>query len=174
MTPEPLQLDRIREANRRYVDAFEGTPLDARPARHLALLTCMDARLDLFRELGLAVGDAHIVRNAGGRATDDALRSLALSAHKLETREFGVIHHTECGLHGASNDELRRLVSAGSRAAAVDVDFLPFDDLDASVTADVTRVIESQLLPPEGRIWGAVIDAHHGELRVVCEPVPLG
>jgi len=174
MDPSDLQLLRIRTANAAYTATFAGTPLDARPARHLALLTCMDARLDLFRELGLAVGDAHIIRNAGGRATDDALRSLALSAHKLGTREFGVIHHTGCALHHANNDELRELVRSGSRAESVDVDFLPFEDLEQSVSTDVARVIEARLLPPNGWIWGAVIDAHHGELTMICEPAQLG
>jgi carbonic anhydrase len=174
MAEPNLHIDGILSANRAYVATFGGTPLDAQPARHLAVLTCMDARLDLFRELGLAVGDAHIIRNAGGRVTDDSLRSLALSAHKLGTREFGIIHHTGCGLHGATNDDLRELVRSGSRSERVDVDFLPFDDLEQSVSSDVARVIDAGLLPPEGWIWGAVIDAQHGGLTMICNPVQIG
>ena len=110
------QLDRILDANRLYraLNPWSASPSSARPARQLVILTCMDTRLDLLRALGLAVGDAHFVRNAGGRATDDALRSITLSTKALGTTEIGVIHHDNCGLEGRTNDELR--AATGVRA----------------------------------------------------------
>ncbi|MBK9180437.1 MAG: carbonic anhydrase [Acidimicrobiales bacterium] len=154
----------IRDANRRYAEHFHDSGLDARPTRHLVILTCMDARIDLFRAAGLEIGDAHLLRNAGGRVTDDAIRSMVLSAHLLGTREFVVIHHTGCGLAGRTNDELRALVAARTGADASDMDFLPFDDLEASVRADVARLRSCRLLPADASIWGAVFDVHTGLL----------
>jgi carbonic anhydrase len=142
------------------------------PNRHLVILTCMDARLDLFRLLGLRIGDAHILRNAGGRASDDAIRSMVVSAHWLGTREFVVIHHTGCGLHGATNEEISDLVesSVGRRP---DIDFLPFDDLESSVRTDVERIQNCELLPEGASVWGAIYDVHRGELVTVTDEVTV-
>src|SRR3954471_6495106 len=102
-----LQLPAVLDANAAYQKTeFHAAPRTPQPARHLVILTCMDARLDLFRSLGLEVGDAHILRNAGGRASDDAIRSLVVSTHLLGTREILVIHHTNCGLEGMSDDDV--------------------------------------------------------------------
>ena len=150
-------------AARRYADAFVPDELTAAPTRSIVVLTCMDARLDLFRMLGLEIGDSHILRNAGGRVTDDALRSLMLSAHWLGTREFAVIHHTGCGLHGVTNEQIADKVAAAT-GVRPDVDFLPFDDVEASVRHDVERIRRCQTLPAESVVWGAIYDVHAGRL----------
>lgn len=164
-------LPTIEEANREYA-AAQLPSLAGRPAKQLCILTCMDARLDLYPALGLARGDAHFLRNAGGRVTDDALRSLALSAHALGTREYAVIHHTKCGLHNAANDALQQAVSEGSGGDASHIDFLPFDDLDGSVRDDVQAVLDCGLLPPGSVVWGATLDVDSGALNVVVPPTP--
>ncbi len=148
------------------------TPSDATaaPRRHLAVVACMDARLDLFSTLGLEVGDAHLIRNAGGRATDDVLRSLALSGHALGTREVVVIHHTQCGLHQATNPGLQALVNGATGADVSHVDFLPFDDVDHSVSEDVERIATCPYLHPDLVVWGAVFEVEKVRLRLVVPP----
>jgi carbonic anhydrase len=159
------QLAAIRAANTEYRHrGFHATPRTPEPGRHLVLLTCMDARLDLFRALGLEVGDAHILRNAGGRATDDAVRSLVVSTHLLGTREIGVIHHTNCGLEGCTDDEL------AERVGVEGMEFFAFADVDDSVREDVEKVRDCGVLPPDVVVWGGVYDVDTGELRIVCEP----
>lgn len=158
---------RIQEANRDYAEHFTDPHLAPQPSKHLVVLTCMDARIDLFAAAGLHVGDAHILRNAGGRVTDDVLRSMALSAWFLDTREFVVIHHTDCGLSGRSNDEIRNVMRERTGAETWDIDFLPFTDLAESVRADVARLRASPLLPEGASIWGAVFDLHDGTLTGV-------
>jgi carbonic anhydrase len=127
----------VLESAARFRESFVSNHRSARPERHLVVVTCMDARLDLFRLLGLDIGDAHILRNAGGRVTEDVVRSLVLSSHALGTREVLVIHHTECGLFDTSNDEIRSKVHAATGTRPDDIDFLPFDDVHASVHNDV-------------------------------------
>jgi carbonic anhydrase len=134
------------------------------PGRGLAVLTCMDARLDLDALLGLNVGDAHVLRNAGGRVTSDVLRSFALSTHTLGVREIGIIHHTGCGLEGARNGELSR------RTGLTDVDFLPFHDVHESVKADVATVVDSGFLAEDTVVWGAVCRLDRGSVSLVCGP----
>ena len=160
------------ESARRYAEDFKADNLTAAPTRGVVVLTCMDARLDLFRLLGLNVGDSHILRNAGGRATDDAIRSLMLSSHWLGTREFVVIHHTGCGLHGVTNNEIADRIEAAT-GHRPDTDFLPFDDVEASVRADVERLRTWPGLPHGAVVWGAVYDVHIGQLRTVGEPVAI-
>lgn len=162
-----LALPRILAANDAYVAGFAAPPRIPQPGRRLAVVTCMDARLDLFRALGLELGDAHLLRNAGGRVTDDVVRSLLLSSHVLGTREFGVIHHTNCGLEGATNGQLR------ARTGAPGIDFLPFDDVAASVADDVEALRARDGFPVGSIAWGAVYDVATGRLSVVIEPVPL-
>jgi carbonic anhydrase len=157
----------VVEAARAYEDTFTPNGLTAAPVRHLAVLTCMDARLDLFRLLGLQIGDAHLLRNAGGRATDDAIRSLVLSAHALGTREYVVIHHTGCGLQATSNARIQAMVTIATGADASGIDFLPFDDEDASVREDVARIRACPLLPADATVWGAVYEVETGHLRLV-------
>src|SRR3712207_1360118 len=119
------ELPAILEANERYAVDFAKGELQARPARRLAVLTCMDARLDPARALGLAEGDAHVIRNAGGRVTGDAIRSLVISQQLLGTREVLVIHHTDCGMLTVSNEQLRDRLRQVLGADASAIDFLP-------------------------------------------------
>ncbi|HEX5614933.1 MAG TPA: carbonic anhydrase, partial [Acidimicrobiia bacterium] len=140
------------------------------PARHLVVLACMDARLDLFRLLGLEIGDAHILRNAGGRVTDDMIRSLVLSSTALGTREIVVIHHTGCGLHQRTDDELRVAVTERTGADASGMVFFPFDDVARSVRDDVAALRAHPLLP-DMTVWGGVYDVATGHLDVVEPPL---
>ena len=169
-----LSLPAMQKANESYA-AMASRPVHSpRPVKHLCILTCMDARLDLFRALGLWQGDAHILRNAGGRASTDALRSLVLSSHHLGTREFAVIHHTKCGLYGGTNEEIRAVITEQTGGAdASHIDFLPFDDLPGSVRADVEAVLGCGLLPSDAVVWGATIDVDTGALNVVVPPTPV-
>lgn len=171
----PHELDAVLDANRRYVgSSHPPSGQTARPRRRLVVVTCMDARLDLFGALGLEVGDAHLLRNAGGRVTDDVVRSLVLSSHVLETREFGVIHHTRCGLEAATNDALHALVRENTGVDPMgELDFLPFDDVDQSVRDDLERLRSVPYLPAGSVTWGAVYDVADGSIRVVVEPQPV-
>ncbi len=152
-----------------YRAAFANDELTPSPTRRVAILTCMDARLDLFRLLGLQIGDSHIIRNAGGRATDDAIRSLVLSTNALGTREVAVIHHTGCGLHGQTDDTIADRVEevSGLRPSMV---FHAFDDLITSVTEDVALVRACPYLPPGTIVWGAYYDVGDGSLTTVGDP----
>jgi carbonic anhydrase len=166
-----MERESILHAAKHYQAGFVPDQHTAQPERHVAVLTCMDARLDLFRLLGLEVGDSHLLRNAGGRATDDALRSLILSANALGTREFVVIHHTGCGLHNISNDAIADQVHQIS-GARPEMEFLPFDDEVTSVGEDVARIAACPYLPSGAVVWGAVYDVHTGTLSPVGEPQP--
>jgi len=137
------------------------------PRKGLVVVTCMDSRLDVFRMLDLEIGDAHVLRNAGGRVTDDTLRSLVLSMHLMGTREVFVIHHTGCGLQRVTNAALQEHVGAATGQDATHVDFLPFDDLVVSVRDDVARVRTLPLLPAGITVTGAVYDVHTGTLHRV-------
>lgn len=159
--------DEILHANERYAAAFTKGGLAMPPARRFAVVTCMDARLDPARFLGLQEGDAHVIRNAGGLVTDDALRSLVISHWLLGTQEFFVIAHTDCGMLTFSNDDLRSRLQAEAGADASRIDFLPFSDLDQSVRQSVRKVRESPLLPDAIPVSGFVYDVKSGRLRAV-------
>jgi carbonic anhydrase len=165
---DSAQTDELLQAAKRFQGTFTLNQLTAAPVRHIVVLACMDARLDLFRLLNLHIGDAHILRNAGGRVTDDMIRSLLLSSHALGTREVVVIHHTGCGLHSQSNEALRARVHDGSGTDPGDIDFLPFDDVEESVRADVAALLECELLPADMTVWGAVYDVSDGSLTQVA------
>jgi carbonic anhydrase len=154
-------------ANDAYVAGFSAAGLQVRPLRRLAVLTCMDSRYTAQGVMGFQLGDVHVIRNAGGRATDDAIRSLVLSAALLGTRGCVVIHHTNCGLFGASNEALRDTVAevAGARPG---FDFLPIADLDASVAEDVARLRGCPYFPPEYEVVGFTYDVDTGRLRHVA------
>jgi carbonic anhydrase len=143
--------------------------VQAKPAKRLAVLACMDARLLPLRILGLEEGDAHVIRNAGGIATDDAIRSLAISQHLLDTEEVIVIQHTDCGMTRFSDDEFAERMEreAGQRppwrARA-------FDDLEASVRASVERIRETPFVPRTERVRGYVYEVETGQLREVEDP----
>src|SRR5436189_5229283 len=117
------ELDTMLEANERYAAGFDKGGLGMPPARSVAVVACMDARLYPAKFLGLAEGDAHVIRNAGGRASEDAIRSLIISSRLLGTREFAVVHHTDCGMLTFSNDDLRAKLQAETGSDASDIDF---------------------------------------------------
>jgi carbonic anhydrase len=153
----------LLEANERYAAEFDKGDLPMPPARNVAVLACMDARMHPERILGLDIGDAHMIRNAGGRASDDAIRSLIISNKLLGTREYLVIHHTDCGMLTFSNDDLRGKL-AGEGTDASYIDFLPFSDLEQSVRDDVQKIKASQYLPDEAPVTGYVYDVSNGRL----------
>ncbi len=136
------------------------------PARSLLVLTCMDARLEPLALLGLRVGDAHVVRNAGGRARD-ALRSVAVSCAMFGTRAILVVHHTGCGMHGLTSETVRDRLRVRGAAAAAEADFLPFASLEDSVRADVAELRGSALIPPDVAILGFTYDVGTGRLAPV-------
>ncbi len=168
--------DDILAAAGAYAAAFgaEGG-LPAPPARRMAVLTCMDARIHPEALLGLSEGDAHVVRNAGGRASGDALRSLILSTNLMGVTWIVVIHHTDCAIGRLSNDEIRaRLRDATGVDAADVVDFLPFMDLDESVVEDARAIREHLLIPGGVAIEGYVFDVTTGRLREVPAATDAG
>ena len=143
------------------------TALPAEPRRRLAVVACMDARMDVYRILGLEPGDAHVIRNAGGVVTDDVIRSLTISQRKLGTQEIVLIHHTDCGMLTFSNRDLRDKVREDLGQDTGEFDFLPFQDLDESVREDIEFLGATQLLDPETVIRGFVYDVRTGRLREV-------
>jgi carbonic anhydrase len=160
-------LEELHAANDRYAATFEQGHLPMTPARRFAVVTCMDARLDPARFLGLEEGDAHVIRNAGGLASDDALRSLVISHWLLGTREAVVIAHTDCGMLTFTNEDLRGRLRDEAGADADGVDFLPFGDVEESVRASLRRIAESPLLPDSYRASGFVYDVRSGRLAAV-------
>ncbi|MDQ3708725.1 MAG: carbonic anhydrase [Actinomycetota bacterium] len=159
--------DALLGNNRRYAATFDEGGLPMPPAHKVAILTCMDARLHPERFLGLAIGDAHVIRNAGGRASDDALRSLIISSQLLGTREYLVIHHTDCGMLTFSNDDLHSKLAAETGADASAIDFLPFGDLEDSVRDDVRRIGQNPFIPTDIPVTGYIYDVDTGELTAV-------
>ena len=153
---------RILSENRRYIEAFDRSALTAVPLSRLAIITCMDARMDIEEALGLRTGDAHIIRNAGGLATDDAIRSLIVSQERLGTDEVVVIGHTGCGLEGADEEEMRdHLVTRTGRD--LDIAFGSFADVSASVRAQVERLRAHPWVRPVP-IHGLVFEVESGRL----------
>src|SRR5437016_8741491 len=149
-------VDEFRKANDAYAANFQKGDLPMPPARHVAVLTCMDARLHPSRFLGLQEGDAHVIRNAGGRASDDAIRSLVISQQLLGTNTVVVIHHTDCGMLTFSNADLRTKLKQELNANAEHIDFLPFKDLEQSVRDDVATLKASPLIPKHVEISGFI------------------
>jgi carbonic anhydrase len=144
---------------------FEG-PRALIPSKHVTILTCMDSRIDTFRIFGLDSGEAHILRNAGGLVTEDALRSLVLSQRLLQTREIILVHHTNCGLHDMDEPALRAKIQAETGRAPAYA-FGSFHDLDAAVREAITRVREHPLLPHRDQVRGFVYEVESGHLREV-------
>jgi carbonic anhydrase len=157
------ELDRILAENRRYIDAFDRSALTSSPLRGVAIVACMDARLDVEEALGLRTGDAHIIRNAGGLATDDVIRSLVISQHVLGTDEVVVIGHTRCGLLGADETAIRDSLVAAT-GHSLDIDFGSFDDLEVAVRSSVERLRSHPWIKPLA-IHGLVFDVDTGGLR---------
>src|SRR5712692_4135855 len=164
-------LDELLDANRAFSAGFDQGHLPMPPARQVAVLACMDARLHPEKFLGLEVGDAHVTRNAGGRASDDAVRSLIISLRLLGTREFLVIHHTDCGMLTFTNEELQGKLQADTGADASGIDFLPFADLEESVREDVRRIKGSPFISDDIAVSGFIYDVRTGLLKeVVAAP----
>ena len=186
-------LQEVLTANRDYSANFgKKGDLAMPPARQFAVLTCMDARLDPAKFAGLAEGDAHVIRNAGGRASDDAIRSLVISYKLLGTREWFVIHHTNCGMEFFTNDVMRGLLAnsletaaltehgfhdigkgPGSRAGEF-IEWLTIKDQAQSVRDDVARIREHPLVPANIAIYGYIYDVKSGKLLEVAEATQIG
>jgi carbonic anhydrase len=162
-------VDQFVDSNSAFVKTFDKGDLPMPPAKQFVVLTCMDARLHPAEFLGLEMGDAHVIRNAGGRASEDALRSLIISSRLLGTREYAVIHHTDCGMLTFSNEDLRGKLQAETGRDASDIDFLPISDLDESVREDVGRIRENPFVPQDVVVSGWVYDVKTGQLREVVQ-----
>ena len=186
-------LNEVLSANTNYVVTFgDKAKLPMPPGRHFAILTCMDARLDPAKYAGLAEGDAHVIRNAGGRASDDAIRSLVISYKLLGTREWFVIHHTDCGMETFTDEIMRDLLASSLKTASVDasgwhdsgdgpgsiegqfIDWLTIKDQVTSVTADVRRIRNHPLVPKTIPIYGYIYDVRSGKLLEVPDAMSAG
>jgi carbonic anhydrase len=191
-TTSPL-LQEVLSANKEYSTSFgDKSKLALPPARQFAILTCMDARLDPAKYAGLSEGDAHVIRNAGGRASDDAIRSLIISHKLLGTKEWFVIHHTDCGMELFTDDIIRGLLSESLATAAIDengwrntdksggsdearfLSFLTFNNLEKSVADDVSRIRKHPLANPAIPIYGYIYDVRSGRLIEVTEATAAG
>jgi carbonic anhydrase len=185
--------DEVLAANAQYVASFgDKGQLPMPPGRRFAILTCMDARLDPARFAGLAEGDAHVIRNAGGRATGDAIRSLVISYKLLGTREWFVIHHTDCGMLTFTDEIMRELLAHSLETATVDsqgwhdtgqgpgstagnyIAWLTIKDLAGSVVEDVQRIRTHPLVPKRIPIYGYIYDVKSGRLIEVPEATQIG
>ena len=186
-------LDEVLAANKSYTEDFgDKGGLAMPPARRFAILTCMDARLDPAKFAGLAEGDAHVIRNAGGRASDDAIRSLVISYKLLGTREWFVIHHTDCGMETFTDEIMRHLLKQSLKTATVDkdgwhdsgegpgseegdyIDWLTIDEQTKSVREDVARIRSHPLVPKEIPVYGYIYDVKSGSLIEVPEATSIG
>ena len=186
-------LDDVLAANAAYAASFGSTGgLALPPARRFAILTCMDARLDPAKFAGLSEGDAHVIRNAGGRASDDAIRSLVISYKLLGTAEWFVVHHTDCGMEFFTDEVIRGLLANSLETAALGpdgfydvgtgpgsseaayIDWLTIADQTGSVADDVQRIRNHPLVPKNIAIYGYLYDVHTGRLVEVPEASQIG
>ncbi len=186
-------LQEVLDANSQYVANFEEKgKLPMPPGRSFAILTCMDARLDPAKYAGLSEGDAHVIRNAGGRASDDAIRSLVISYKLLGTREWFVIHHTNCGMETFTDDIMRRLLASSLKTSSVDasgwhdsgqgpgsgegeyIDWLTIKDQAESVTNDVVRIKSHPLVPSDIPVYGYIYECESGKLIEVPASTEAG
>src|SRR5580704_444626 len=186
-------LSEVLEANAKYSEDFtDKGKLAMPPARRFAILTCMDARLDPAKFAGLAEGDAHVIRNAGGRASDDAIRSLVISYKLLGTHEFFVIHHTECGMLYFTNEKMREMLATSLETAQLTaqgfqdvghrpgspkgnyIEWLTFKDARQAVLDDVARIRTHPLIPKTIPVHGYMYDVKTGKLVEVDGAKSLG
>jgi carbonic anhydrase len=156
--------DEVLTANEQYAKRFLTGDLPMPPARRFIVVTCMDARIEPAAALGIKEGDAHVVRNAGGLVSDDALRSLVISHHLLGTKEAFVIGHTDCGMLTFTNDELRERLGPDAEG----IDFLPFPNVEDRVRESVRAIRDSRLLPDSFTASGFVYDVRTGRLNEVA------
>jgi carbonic anhydrase len=161
-------LEEIVAANSRYAATLPTADRQAPPTRRIAVLACMDARLRPEDALGLSLGEAHVIRNAGGRATDDAIRSLTLSSRLLGTRAFVVMHHTDCGLLGTTNDEIHSRIQEETGADVRSIDFLPFSDARQALIDDVERLRSAPSIDASIPVVGVRYDVRSGEIEVTA------
>jgi carbonic anhydrase len=159
--------DELIKHNRSYAKRFDLGHLETPPVKKLVILTCMDSRMDLEQLLGLRVGDAHMIRNAGGLATDDAIRSLILSTHLLGTRAIAVIQHTECGLMAITEEEFRTRLSRDTGSDASGLQFHAFRDIDQNIAEQVLRIRRNPFLPKQIEVRGYAYDVKTGALREI-------
>lgn len=159
-------IDELLRNNSQYAGRFEKGDLPMPPKRHLALVACMDARLDVHKILGLAEGDAHVIRNAGGVVTDDVIRSLLISQRLLGTRDIILVHHTDCGMLTFRDDDLRQQIQ---REIGLKPPFAleAFADLEEDVRQSMARIQASPLVPHRDSVRGFVYDVRTGALREV-------
>jgi carbonic anhydrase len=158
--------DRLLANNDAYATSFDKAGLPARPAGRVAVIACMDARLNVYAALGLQEGEAHVIRNAGGVVTDDAIRSLAISQRLLGTEEIVLIHHTDCGMLTFTDDEFREAIERDTGATpswAAEA----FADLDGDVRESIARIKASPFVPRKDAIRGFVYEVETGRLREV-------
>ena len=155
------------KANQAYVELHGELHLPIKPKTKVAIVTCMDSRLHVAPALGLALGDAHILRNAGGRVTDDMIRSLVISQQQMGTREIVVLHHTDCGAQTFQNEEFQEHLKTELGVDVSGQDFLPFRDVEESVREDMQLLRECPLIPDDVVISGAVYDVDTGSMREV-------
>lgn len=186
-------LEEVLAANADYAADFgDKANLPMPPGRRFAILTCMDARLDPAKYAGLAEGDAHVIRNAGGRASDDAIRSLVISYKLLGTREWFVVHHTDCGMETFTDEIMRGLLASSLKTSSVDasgwhdsgegpgsaegnyIDWLTIKDNPTSVVEDVQRIRNHPLVPGDIPIYGYIYDCRSGQLVEVPEATAAG
>jgi carbonic anhydrase len=158
--------DQLLENNRARAESFDKGDLPLPPAKKVAVLACMDARLDVYKILGLQEGDAHVIRNAGGVATDDAIRSLVISQRLLDTREIILIHHTDCGMLTFRDDDVKSQIE---EATGIRPPFAleAFSDLEQDVRQSVARIKSSPFLPNADDVRGFVYEVETGRLREV-------
>lgn len=156
----------------RYAETFDQGDLPMPPAKRIAVLACMDARLNPYGLLGLHEGDAHVIRNAGGVVTDDEIRSLAISQRLLGTEEIILIHHTDCGMLTFSDDEFRRQIE---QETGVKPEWAAeaFDDLEGDVRQSIARIRASPFIPNKDRVRGFIYDVHTGHLAEVALEVAI-
>ncbi|HEM5970010.1 TPA: carbonic anhydrase [Streptococcus suis] len=155
------------KANKAYVDLHGTYHLPLKPKTKVAIVTCMDSRLHVAQALGLALGDAHILRNAGGRVTEDMIRSLVISQQQLGTREIVVLHHTDCGAQTFTNEDFAVQLKRDLGVDVTGQDFLPFTDIEESVREDIALLKQSPLIPDDVEISGAVYDVDTGRMTEV-------
>ena len=161
------QTDQLLENAKAYATSFDKGALPIPPARKVAIVACMDARLNPFGLLGLQEGDAHVIRNAGGVVTDDEIRSLAISQRLLATEEIILIHHTECGMLTFSDDDFRRSIQ-DETGIKPEWAAEAFSDLDEDVRQSIARIKASPFIPRKDNVRGFVYDVHDGSLREVA------
>ena len=164
--------DDVVRNNNAYAQSFKKGDLPLPPAKKLAVVACMDARLDVHKILGIQEGDAHVIRNAGGAVTDDAIRSLAISQRLLGTKEIILIHHADCGMLTFKDDDLRKQIEkeTGVRPAFA---LEAFGDLDEDVKQSIARIKASPFIPNKSSVRGFVYDVRTGKLNEVGAAVAV-